>query len=126
MGRAVDGEFSPPLRGGVAARSKKRREASLARADGVVSKLYKLLSNLFTTPSAPEGRVRDILLGSRPPLLEEEGTLRPSAFRQRLLALIDHIDANWLEFVQEGARLLSVEDRISSLDTEKETIICCQ
>src|SRR5690349_22808447 len=47
------GEFSPPLRGGVAARSRKRREASLARADGVVFNLNKILWNWITTPSAP-------------------------------------------------------------------------
>src|SRR5215471_15539924 len=47
------GEFSPPLRGGEAARSRKSREASLARADGVVFNLSKILWNLITTPSAP-------------------------------------------------------------------------
>src|SRR5262249_19118001 len=98
----------------------------LARADGVVFKLNKILWNWITTPSAPERRLRDILLRSRPPLLEEEGKLRPSTFGQQPLALIDHIDANRIEFVQEGSRLLSVEDRIFSLDAEKETIICCQ
>src|SRR5262249_21708387 len=56
------------LQGGVAARSKKSREASLARADGderstskrdsaqpviVVFNLNKILWNLITTPSAP-------------------------------------------------------------------------
>src|SRR5262249_38748589 len=35
------GEFTPPLRGGVAARSRKSREASLARADGVVFNLQQ-------------------------------------------------------------------------------------
>ena len=45
--------FSPPPRGGVAARPSKSRGASLARADGVVSRLNKILWNLITTPSAP-------------------------------------------------------------------------
>ena len=45
--------FSPPLRGGVAARSRKSREASIARADGVVFNLNKILWNWITTPSAP-------------------------------------------------------------------------
>src|SRR5215468_1687596 len=92
-------EFTPPLRGGVAARSRKRREASLARADGdersecqrdsaqpvmVVFKLNKILRNLITTPSAPQRTLRDILLRSRPPL-EEEGKIAHSAFRQQTL-----------------------------------------
>jgi hypothetical protein len=38
---------------GKAARSRKRREASLARADGVVFNLNKILWNWITTPSAP-------------------------------------------------------------------------
>jgi hypothetical protein len=66
-------ELSPPLRGGVAARSRKSCEASLARADGVVFNFNKILSNLITTPAAPKRRLRDILLMSRPPLLGEEG-----------------------------------------------------
>ena len=64
-------------------------EASLARADGderseckrdsaqpvnLVFNLNKILWNLITTPSAPQRRLRDILLRSRPPLLGEEGT----------------------------------------------------
>src|SRR5262249_41493946 len=74
------GEFSPPLRGGVAARSRKRREASLARADGVVFNLNKIPWNLVTTPSAPSRRLRDILLISRPPLLGEEGKIADLCF----------------------------------------------
>src|SRR5262249_26041354 len=77
------GEFSPPLRGGVAARSRKSRGASLARADGVVFNLNKILRNLITTPSAPQRRLRDILLMSRPPLLEEEGKIAHSACGQQ-------------------------------------------
>src|SRR5215471_1533430 len=69
-------EFSPPLRGGVAARSRKCREASLVRADGVVF-------NLITTPSAPQRRLRDILLRSRPPLLGEEGKIAYLCFGQQ-------------------------------------------
>src|SRR5262249_11546018 len=68
------------LRGGVAARSRKHREASLVRADGVVFNLLKILWNLITTPSAPKRRLRDILLRSRPPVPrrggENCGTLR--------------------------------------------------
>src|SRR5262245_9878655 len=79
------GEFSPPLRGGVAARSRKSRVASLARADGVVFNLNKILRNLITTPSAPQRRLRNILLRSRPPLLEEEGKIPHSAFGQQTL-----------------------------------------
>src|SRR5262245_17951701 len=78
------GEFSPPLRGGAAARARKSREASLARADGVVFNLNKILRNLITTPSAPQRTLRDILLRSRPPL-EEEGKIAHSAFGQQTL-----------------------------------------
>jgi hypothetical protein len=41
----------------------------------VVFNLNKILSNLNTTPSAPERRLRDILWMSRPPLLGEEGKI---------------------------------------------------
>jgi hypothetical protein len=41
----------------------------------VVFNLNKILWNLITTPSAPERRLRDILLRSRPPLLGEEGKI---------------------------------------------------
>ena len=59
-------------------------KASLARADGVVFELHKILWNLITTPSAPHRRLRDILLKSRPPL-EEEGKIAHSAFGQQTL-----------------------------------------
>src|SRR5262249_54069311 len=41
------------------------------------------LRNLITTPSAQQRRFRDILLRSRPPLLEEEGKIAHSAFGQQ-------------------------------------------
>jgi glycosyltransferase involved in cell wall biosynthesis len=48
MGR----DFSPPLRGGVAARSRKRCEATLFRADGVVFGTANHVATPSTTPSA--------------------------------------------------------------------------
>jgi hypothetical protein len=38
----------------------------------------QILRNLITAPSAPQRRLRDILLRSRPPILEEEGKIRHS------------------------------------------------
>src|SRR5262249_48969686 len=68
-------QHSPPLQGGVAARSIKRSRSS-ARADGVVSKFkQRICSKFLTTPSAPQRWLRDILLMSRPPLLVEEGNV---------------------------------------------------
>ena len=65
-------------------RDQKSRAASLARADGVVFNPNKILSNLITTSSAPQRRLRDILLMSRPPLLGEEGKVpHTSPFRQQ-------------------------------------------
>jgi hypothetical protein len=56
----------------VAARSRKRREASLARADGVVFNLNKILGGIGSPPRPlHKGGFRDILLRSRPPLGEE-------------------------------------------------------
>jgi hypothetical protein len=67
----------------VAARSRKSREASLARADGVVFNLNKILWNLITTPSAPKGGFA-IFCGCRVhPSSKRRGKLRTTAFRQQ-------------------------------------------
>ena len=58
---------------------KKHCEATLVRADGVVSsaKLYRPEDCAgLTTPSAPSGGFAASLLMSRPPLLFEEGSCR--------------------------------------------------
>src|SRR6266850_447330 len=82
------GEDSPPRRGGVAARSIRSREATLFRADGVVSSAPLRHSAGLTTPSAPlleaarcracasrKGGFAIFLLMSRPPLLCKEGNM---------------------------------------------------
>jgi hypothetical protein len=71
---------SPPQRGGVDARSKKHREATLFRADGVVSsaKVYRPEDFAgLTTPSAAFRWLRTFLLMPQPPLLYQEGSCQP-------------------------------------------------
>src|SRR5262249_19873215 len=63
--KPVPGDFSPPLRGGEAARSKKPRRR------GGDQPQTKSCGNWITTPSAPQRMLRDNLLMSRPPLLGE-------------------------------------------------------
>src|SRR5207237_2031267 len=73
----------PSLKGGVDARSRKCREATLVRADGVVSsaKLFRLKDFAeLTTPSAALRRLRAFLLMPQPPLLFKEGNV--SALKQ--------------------------------------------
>src|SRR5438132_14195698 len=73
------GAYSPPCKGGVDARSRKYREATLARADGVVRSAKSLGLKSFaelTTPSAALRRLRAFLLMPQPPLLFKEGKLR--------------------------------------------------
>src|SRR5438132_10592777 len=77
------GAYSPPCKGGVDARSRKYREATLARADGVVRSAKSLgLKSLveLTTPSAALRRLRAFLLMPQPPLLCKEGNV--SALKQ--------------------------------------------
>src|SRR5438105_15657108 len=74
---------SPPCKGGVAAGSRKCREATLVRADGVVRSAKSLGLKSFaelTTPSAALRRLRAFLLMPQPPLLEKEGNV--SALKQ--------------------------------------------
>src|SRR6266852_9987802 len=62
----------PSLKGGVDARSRKCREATLVRADGVVRSAKSLGLKSFaelTTPSAALRRLRAFLLMPQPPLL---------------------------------------------------------
>jgi hypothetical protein len=56
---------------------KKKLRSILSRADGVVISHKQILRNLLTTPSAQKRRLRNILLRSRTPLLEEEGKRSP-------------------------------------------------
>src|SRR5262249_20053120 len=69
----LDRAYSPPRRGGVDARSKKNCEATLFRADGVVSSAKTLRPGHFAelpTPSAPtkEASQHLINVASTPPL----------------------------------------------------------
>src|SRR5438132_1430110 len=78
------GAYSPPCKGGVDARSRKCREATLVRADGVVSSAKSLGLKSFaelTTPSAALRRLRAFLLMPQPPLLFKEGNV--SALKRR-------------------------------------------
>jgi len=87
--------YSPPWKGGVDARSRKYREATLLRADGVVRSAKSLGLKSFAelllrlrpiglalraTPSAALRRLRDILLMPQTPLLFKEGNV--SALKQ--------------------------------------------
>src|SRR5437868_8522049 len=68
----------PSLKGGVDARSRKCREATLVRADGVVSSAKLFRPKDFaelTTPSAALRRLRAFLLMPQPPLLFKEGNV---------------------------------------------------
>src|SRR5207249_8426816 len=70
--------YSPPCKGGVDARSRKCRVATLVRADGVVISAKSLGLKSFaelTTPSAALRRLRAFLLMPQPPLLFKEGNV---------------------------------------------------
>src|SRR5262245_35565289 len=62
-----------PRRGGCAIKKKSRSVLGSRRRGGV--QISTILWDLITTPSAPQRRLRDILLMSRPPLLGEEGKI---------------------------------------------------
>src|SRR5437660_298515 len=62
--------YSPPFQGGVAARSRRSREATLARADGVVARCW-----MQPPHPLPIRMLCNIFLRSRPPLLEKEGNM---------------------------------------------------
>src|SRR5205807_2186892 len=87
--------YSPPCKGGVDARSRKCREATLVRADGVARSASPIGRSLkrrsakslglksfaeLTTPSAAFRRLRAFLLMPQPPLLCKEGNV--SALKQ--------------------------------------------
>src|SRR5439155_6367284 len=87
--------YSPPCKGGVDARSRKCREATLVRADGVARSASPIGRSLkkrsakslglksfaeLTTPSAALRRLRAFLLMPQPPLLFKEGNV--SALKQ--------------------------------------------
>src|SRR5438477_7639534 len=87
--------YSPPCKGGVDARSRKCREATLVRADGVARSASPIGRSLkkrsakslglksfaeLTTPSAVLWRLRAFLLMPQPPLLFKEGNV--SALKQ--------------------------------------------
>src|SRR5438876_5449345 len=77
------GAYSPPCKGGVDARSRKCREATLVRADEVVRSAKSLGLKSFaelTTPSAALRKLRAFLLMPQPPLLFKEGNV--SALKQ--------------------------------------------
>src|SRR5437667_11872782 len=89
------GADSPPCKGGVDARSRKCREATLVRADGVARSASPIGRSLkkrsakslglksfaeLTTPSAALRRLRAFLLMPQPPLLFKEGNV--SALKQ--------------------------------------------
>jgi hypothetical protein len=65
---------SSPSRGGCAIK-KKARSILSSRRRGGDQPPTKICWNLITTPSAPQRRLRDILLMARPPLLGEEGKI---------------------------------------------------
>src|SRR5436190_11367537 len=71
-------EDSPPRRGGVDARRIRRCEATLFRADGVVSSAHQLQGGAgLTTPAAPQRRLRNIFIdvAATPPLRGGESCL---------------------------------------------------
>src|SRR5438093_2077915 len=73
----------PSLKRRVDARSRKCREATLVRADGVVRSAKSIGLKSFaelTTPSAALRRLRTFLLMPQPPLLFKEGNV--SALKQ--------------------------------------------
>src|SRR5438094_4588083 len=87
--------YSPPCKGGVDARSRKCREATLVRADGVARSASPIGRSLkkrsakslglksfadLTTPSAALRGLRAFLLMPQPPLLFKEGNV--SALKQ--------------------------------------------
>src|SRR5439155_17827456 len=87
--------YSPPCKGGVDARSRKCREATLVRADGVARSASPIGRSLkkrsakslglksfdeLTPPSAALRRLRAFLLMPQPPLLFKEGNV--SALKQ--------------------------------------------
>src|SRR5437879_13415528 len=84
------GADSPPCKGGVDARSRKYREATLVRADGVARSASPIGRSLkrspakslglrsfaeLTTPSAALRRLRAFLLMPQPPLLLQAGNV---------------------------------------------------
>ena len=74
---------TPPAIGGVAATSRRSREASFNGADGVVGNGTSLrnafgnTSAISTTPSAPLRWLRGLFLMAQPPLLYQEGNCHP-------------------------------------------------
>src|SRR5215813_12839110 len=79
--------LSPPLRGGVAARSTKSPAASLARADGVVINHQQFCLNFLTTPSAPKEAARYLIdVADTPPRRGGEKA-HPAAYLSLLTGL---------------------------------------
>src|SRR5215469_2107345 len=73
---------SPPFQGGVAARSNKCCEASLAAQTGglvisnkirIAARAYKVATRPFTNHPVCAAEERDLFIEAQPPLLEKEG-----------------------------------------------------
>jgi hypothetical protein len=75
----------------VAARSRKYREASLARADGVVSNLNKNSAEFDHHPVRSKKEASRYLVEVASTLLGEEGEIANSGFGQQLLAPVAKI-----------------------------------
>src|SRR5882724_4935673 len=54
------------------------------RSQAIFQNAFRNASVSATTPSAPQRRLRDIFLMSRPPLLCEEGSISPKDFVKKI------------------------------------------
>src|SRR5438093_1626953 len=101
----------PSLKGGVDARLRKCREATLVRADGVVRSAKSLGLKSFaelTTPSAALRRLRAFLLMPQPPLLFKEGNV--SALKQSVNSFTR--SQPWVQRVGSSSRAAATESTL--------------